>query len=64
MASNEALAAVNRYQDFLFTGLGLPRDEVAKQAMVESNAHMINALREEIRLLEAELSRRQRLAGG
>ena len=59
-ATHEAIGALHRYQTFLLTGLGLPRDEVARLAIVNSNFDMMNTLRAEIRELEAELHRRQR----
>jgi hypothetical protein len=59
-AAHEALGAAHRYQSFLLTGLALPRDEVARLSIVNSNSDMMSALRTEIGALEAELHNRRR----
>jgi hypothetical protein len=37
-AAHEAPGAAHRYQSFLLTGLALPRDEVARLSIVDSNS--------------------------
>jgi hypothetical protein len=54
----ETMAALHRYQDFLITGLGLPRSEVAKLPIVKANLEMLDKLHMEVTSIERQIDER------
>ena len=56
--TNAALAAYVKYQNFLATGAGLPKDDASRIELMELNVKMADRLRRELDELTAELSKR------
>ena len=52
-------AAITRYQVFLTSGIGLPKDDSARSGLLTANMKALEKIRTEIRALEHELDRRE-----
>ena len=57
--SYSIVAAVTKYQVFLASGIGLPKDDTARSEIVTASVNAVEKIRTEIRALEHELDRRE-----
>ncbi len=57
--SHEAVVNILRYQSFLTSGSGLPKNDTARNQLISSNTKWLEKIRTEIKALESELSRRE-----
>jgi hypothetical protein len=56
--SHATMAALMKYQHFLSTGDGLPKDDAARVELMISNITLVGKLRAEIEALQTELAKR------
>jgi hypothetical protein len=57
--SYNVVAAVTKYQLFLTSAIGLPKDDSARSELLTGNIKALEKMRTEIRALEHELDRRE-----
>jgi hypothetical protein len=57
--SYNVVAAVTKYQLFLTSAIGLPKDDPARSELLTGNIKALEKMRTEIRALEHELDRRE-----
>jgi hypothetical protein len=57
--SYSIVAAITKYQVFLASGIGLPKDDTARSEIMTASANVVEKIRTEIRALEHELDRRE-----
>ena len=57
--SYSIFAAITKYQVFLASGIGLPKDDTARSEIMTASVNAVEKIRTEIRALEHELDRRQ-----
>jgi hypothetical protein len=57
--SYNVVAAITKYQLFLTSAIGLPRDDSARSELLTANIKALEKIRTEIRALEHELDRRE-----
>ena len=57
--SYNIIAAVTKYQLFLASAIGLPKDDVARNEIMTASMAAVEKIRTEIRALEHELDRRK-----
>jgi hypothetical protein len=57
--SHEAIVNILRYQSFLTSGAGLPKNDAALNQLIAANTKWLEKTRAEIKALEGELSRRE-----
>ncbi|MGD0334101.1 MAG: hypothetical protein ABSA90_12740 [Xanthobacteraceae bacterium] len=57
--SHEAIVNILRYQSFLASGSGLPKNDAALNQLIGANTKWLEKTRAEIKALESELSRRE-----
>jgi hypothetical protein len=53
------VAAITKYQVFLTSGIGLPKDDTARSEIMTASLNVVEKIRTEIRALEHELDRRE-----
>jgi predicted HAD superfamily phosphohydrolase len=53
--SYNIVAAITKYQVFLASGIGLPKDDVARSEIMSASINVVEKIRTEIRALEHEL---------
>ena len=56
--SYNVVAAITKYQVFLTSGIGLPKDDAARSELMTANIKVLEKMRTEIRALEHELENR------
>jgi hypothetical protein len=57
--SYSIVAAITKYQVFLASGIGLPKDDTARSEIMTASVNVVEKIRTEIRALEHELDRRE-----
>lgn len=57
--SYNIIAAITKYQVFLASGIGLPKDDTARNEIITASINVVEKIRTEIRALEHELDRRE-----
>ena len=57
--SYNVVAAITKYQVFLTSGIGLPKDDPARSELLTADIKVLEKIRTEIRALEHELDRRE-----
>jgi hypothetical protein len=57
--SYNIIAAITKYQVFLASGIGLPKDDPVRSEIMTESTKVIEKIRIEIRTLEHELDRRE-----
>jgi predicted HAD superfamily phosphohydrolase len=57
--SYSIVAATTKYQVFLASGIGLPKDDTARSEIMTASVNVVEKIRTEIRALEHELDRRE-----
>jgi hypothetical protein len=57
--SYNVVAAVTKYQVFLTSPIGLPKDDTARNELMTANMKVLEKIRTEIRALEHGLDRRE-----
>ena len=57
--SYSIVAAITKYQVFLASGIGLPKDDTARSEIMTASVNAVEKIRTEIRALEHELDRRE-----
>ena len=57
--SYSIVAAITKYQVFLASGIGLPKDDTARSEIMTASLNVVAKIRTEIRALEHELDRRE-----
>jgi hypothetical protein len=57
--SYSIVAAITKYQVFLASGIGLPKDDTARSEIMTASLNVVEKIRTEIRALEHELDRRE-----
>jgi hypothetical protein len=57
--SYNIIAAITKYQVFLASGIGLPKDDTARSEIMTASINVVEKIRTEIRSLEHELDRRE-----
>jgi hypothetical protein len=57
--SYNVVAAITKYQIFLTSGIGLPKDDPARSELLTADIKVLEKIRTEIRALEHELDRRE-----
>ena len=57
--SYNVVAAITKYQLFLTSAIGLPKDDPARSDLMTANMKALEKIRTEIRALEHELDRRE-----
>jgi hypothetical protein len=57
--SYSIVAAITKYQVFLTSGIGLPKDDTARGEIMTASLNVVEKIRTEIRALEHELDRRE-----
>ena len=57
--SYSIVAAITKYQVFLASGIGLPKDDTARSEIMMASLNVVEKIRTEIRALEHELDRRE-----
>ena len=57
--SYSIVAAITKYQVFLASGIGLPKDDTAQSEIMTASVNVVEKIRTEIRALEHELDRRE-----
>jgi hypothetical protein len=57
--SYNVVAAITKYQLFLTSAIGLPKDDTARSELLTANIKALEKIRTEIRALEHELDRRE-----
>jgi hypothetical protein len=57
--SYNIIAAITKYQVFLASGIGLPKDDTARSEIMTASINVIEKNRTEIRALEHELDRHE-----
>jgi hypothetical protein len=57
--SYNVVAAITKYQVFLTSGIGLPKDDQARSELLTADIKVLEKIRTEIRALEHELDRRE-----
>jgi hypothetical protein len=62
--SYNIVAAITKYQVFLASGIGLPKDDVARSEIMSASINVVEKIRTEIRALEHELDRREKQEKG
>jgi hypothetical protein len=55
---------ISGYQVFLASGIGLPKDDVARSEIMSASINVVEKIRTEIRALEHELDRREKQEKG
>ena len=53
------VAAITKYQVFLASGIGLPKDDTTRSEIMTASTNVVEKIRTEIRALEHELDRRE-----
>jgi hypothetical protein len=56
--SHSAIATLMKYQHYLATGAGLPKDDAARVELMISNVRLVASIQTEIEALRAELAKR------
>jgi len=56
--SHEAIAGLIKYQRYLSTGSGLPKNDEARIQLMASNVKLVQKIQSEIKELQKELERR------
>jgi len=59
--SYSIVAAITKYQVFLTSGIGLPKDDTARSEIMTASLNVVEKIRTEIRALEHELDRRENM---
>ena len=62
--SYSIVAAITKYQVFLASGIGLPKDDAARSEIMSASINVVEKIRTEIRALEHELDRREKQEKG
>ena len=57
--SYNIIAAITKYQVFLASGIGLPKDDPVRSEIMTASINVVEKIRTEIRSLEHELDRRE-----
>ena len=57
--SYSIVAAITKYQVFLASGIGLPKDDTARSEIMTASVNVVEKIQTEIRALEHELDRRE-----
>jgi hypothetical protein len=57
--SYNIVAAITKYQVFLASGIGLPKDDTARSEIMTASVNVAEKIRTEIRALEHGLDRRE-----
>jgi hypothetical protein len=57
--SYSIVAATTKYQVFLASGIGLPKDDTARSEIMTASVNVVEKIKTEIRALEHELDRRE-----
>ena len=57
--SYNVVAAITKYQVFLTSGIGLPKDDAGRIELMAASMTVLEKIRTEIRALEHELDRRE-----
>jgi hypothetical protein len=57
--SYNIIAAITKYQVFLASAIGLPKDDMARNELMAASTKVLEQIRTEIRALEHELDRRE-----
>ncbi|MGB6542674.1 MAG: hypothetical protein WBF03_17600 [Xanthobacteraceae bacterium] len=57
--SYSIVAAITKYQVFLASGIGLPKDDTTRSEIMTASTNVVEKIRTEIRALEHELDRRE-----
>jgi len=58
--SYNIVAAITKYQVFLVSGIGLPKDDAARSEIMSASINVVEKIRIEIRALEHEPDRREK----
>ena len=59
--SHNVIAAITKYQASLASGMGLPKDDTARIELMAANLKVVEKIRTEIRALENELDRQEKV---
>ena len=57
--SYNIIAAITKYQVFLASAIGLPKDDMARNELMAASTKVLEQIRTEIRALEHELDRQE-----